>query len=67
MDVSKLISYVMIVAGGCISIYANSKADQNDYLLIGGIVILMLGIYRISKQIPSKSEREPDNEKDLKE
>ncbi|MEM6517356.1 MAG: hypothetical protein AAF688_14330 [Bacteroidota bacterium] len=64
---SRYISYFMILVGGIVAIYANSKAEQSEYLLIGGIVVLMMGIYRLSKNIPSKSENNAENEEDIKE
>ncbi len=51
-----------MVIGAVISLYANNTDDQNTYLLILGIVLLMIGIYRISRTIPSKNECESYNE-----
>jgi len=42
--------------------YAKSGIGQNLYILIGGIVLLMVGVYRIAKTIPSKSDQEDDND-----
>lgn len=56
MNLSKTINYILIIVGGIIAIYAQAREEQNQYILIGGIVILMLGIYRISRNIPSKFE-----------
>ena len=58
---SRTISYFLIVIGGFVAIYAQAKADQNQYILIGGIVILMLGIYNISRNIPSKNEQDDEH------
>ena len=41
--------------------YAKTGTNQNQYILIGGIVILMIGVYRIAKTIPSKSDNEVEN------
>ena len=60
MNISRLISYLCIIAGGIIAIYAQAEAKQNTYLLMGGIVLLMLGIYRISRNIPSKYDTQDD-------
>ncbi|MFI1771491.1 hypothetical protein [Thalassobellus citreus] len=38
--------------------YAKTGLEQNQYVLIGGIVLLMIGVYRISKTIPSKNTDE---------
>lgn len=63
MNVSKTLSYVMILIGAMVAIYAKAQVDQNQYVLIGGIVLLMAGVYRVSRNISSKSEDENDNEK----
>ncbi len=44
--------------GGIVALYANGREEQNIYILTGGIVLLMLGIYRVSRTVPSKSEKE---------
>ncbi|TXE19603.1 hypothetical protein ES692_02295 [Psychroserpens burtonensis] len=60
---SRKISYLLIAIGGFIAIYAQAKAEQNQLVLISGIVILMLGVYNISRNIPSKNDQddEPQN------
>lgn len=60
MTISKLINVLCIVAGGLVAIYAQAEAQQNTYLLIGGIVLLMFGIYRTSRNIPSKYEKQDE-------
>jgi sulfite exporter TauE/SafE len=62
MNFSRIISFALIVFGGFIAFYAQSKDTQNVYLLVGGIILLMIGLYRISRNIPSKfDEPEDDN------
>ncbi|WP_298894899.1 hypothetical protein [uncultured Psychroserpens sp.] len=57
------LSYILILIGGIIAIYAQAQEEQNQYILIGGIVILMVGIYNISRNIPSKNDQDDtDNE-----
>ncbi|WP_406683972.1 hypothetical protein N1F78_14960 [Seonamhaeicola sp. MEBiC1930] len=56
----KYLNYILIVIGAIIALYANSKQEQNQFILIIGIVFLMIGIYRISRTIPSKREREDE-------
>ena len=51
---------VFILTGGLITIYAQAEENQNVYILIGGIFLLMIGLYRLSKGIPSKSEEDKD-------
>ncbi len=55
---SRIINLLLIIIGGFIAIYAKSGMEQNQYVLIGGIMILMTGVYRISKRIPSKNDQE---------
>ena len=52
------INYILILIGAFVAMYAKTGANQNQYLLIGGIVMLMIGVYRVSRNIPSKSDNE---------
>jgi len=54
----KYINYILVILGAFVAMYAKAGANQRQELLVVGIVMLMLGIYRISKQVPSKSEKE---------
>ncbi|MCC1483720.1 hypothetical protein J1C55_03875 [Winogradskyella sp. E313] len=45
---------VCIILGGAVAIYAQAGEQQNVYLLIGGAALLMIGIYRTSRNVPSK-------------
>ncbi len=61
----KYINYILIVLGAIVAIYSKAGEEQNQYVLIAGIIILMTGVYRISKTIPSKNREEEyteDNE-----
>lgn len=62
MLIMKYLNYIFIVLGAVVAIYAKAGVEQNQYILIGGIVILMIGIYRISKTIPSKDDDDLNNE-----
>ncbi len=57
----KYFNYIFIVLGAFVALYAESGIQQNLFVLIGGIVMLMIGIYRISKTIPSKSDEDDTN------
>ena len=48
------INLILIVIGGGIAIYAEAGEQQNVYILISGLLVLMIGLYRFSKQIPDK-------------
>jgi general stress protein CsbA len=54
----KYLNYILILVGAGIAMYAKVDAEQNQYLLMIGIVFLMLGVYRISKLIPSKKDED---------
>ena len=54
MNISRLINFICILTGGLVALFAQAQAQQNTYLLMGGIVLLMFGIYRSSRNIPSK-------------
>ncbi|MFH6768989.1 hypothetical protein V8G56_09595 [Gaetbulibacter aquiaggeris] len=58
----KYLNYLLIFIGAIVAMYAKSGIDQNQYILIGGIVLLMIGVYRIAKTIPSKKDQEDDND-----
>ena len=61
MNFSRIISLLAIVVGGAIALYAQAEEKQDTYLLIGGIVLLMFGIYRISRNVPSKYDKEEES------
>ena len=52
----KYLNYLLIILGSVVAIYAKTGTEQNQYILIGGITMLMAGIYRISKTIPSRND-----------
>ncbi|WP_242131931.1 hypothetical protein [Aestuariivivens marinum] len=58
----KYFNYILIVVGAIVAMYAKVGSDQNQFILIGGIVVLMIGVYRISKSIPSKRDEEINDE-----
>ena len=56
----KYLNYLLIILGASVAIYSKAGVEQNQFVLIGGIVILMLGIYRVSRNIPSKLDKEEE-------
>ncbi len=62
---SHIFSYILILIGAFVAIYAQAGEDQNQYILIAGIVVLMFGIYRISRHIPSKKNEDENHQNDL--
>ena len=65
MNISRVISFICIFVGGVVALYAQAGEQQNEYLLIGGIMVLMAGIYRLSRYIPSKFDTQ-ENETFIK-
>ncbi len=60
MNISRIVNLLVIIIGGAIALYAQAEEKQDTYLLIGGIVLLMFGIYRTSRNIPSKFDKQED-------
>ncbi|WP_411895642.1 hypothetical protein [Winogradskyella sp. A2] len=60
MNFSKIVNLLAIIIGGAVALYAQAEEKQDTYLLIGGIVLLMFGIYRTSRNIPSKSDKQEE-------
>ncbi len=58
----KYFNYILIIIGAVIALYSKAGTEQNQYILIGGIVVLMIGIYRISRNIPSKNDGKNDHD-----
>lgn len=56
----KYLNYVLILLGAVIAMYSKIGADQNQYILIVGIIILMLGVYRVARTIPGKNDKDED-------
>ena len=55
---SKFLDVIAVLIGGIIAIYAQADQQQNSYILIVGIVLLMFGLMSLSRRIPSKKEVE---------
>lgn len=53
-------TYLLIIVGAGIIFTANTETLKIPYLYIIGIVLLMLGLFNISKTIRSKEELEND-------
>lgn len=57
----KYLNYILIIIGAFIAMYAKTGIDQNQYVLIGGIVLLMIGVYRIARNVPSRHKNEDED------
>lgn len=58
---SRYLNLILIVIGGGVAIYAEAGKEQNVYVLVAGLFILMIGLYRLSKQIPDKKPNDENN------
>jgi len=53
---SRRFNFILIFVGGIIALYANAEEQQEMYILLIGIMILMFGLYRLSRGISRKNE-----------
>ena len=58
----KYLNYSLVIIGAIVAIYAKAGKAQNQTILILGIVVLMIGVYRIAKTIPSKTNTDNDQD-----
>ena len=61
MNISRIITFTCLILGGIIAIYAQAQEKQNTYILMIGIVLLMAGVYRLARNIPSKFDDTEDS------
>jgi hypothetical protein len=53
---SRTLNFALILIGGIVALYAESDEEQSIYILLGGIMLLMIGLYRLSKGISSNNQ-----------
>ena len=60
---SRTFNFALILVGGIIALYANAEEQQELYILLIGITILMFGLYRLSRGISIRKVESngPDN------
>lgn len=58
---SRRFNFILILVGGIIALYANAEEQQEMYILLIGIMILMFGLYRLSRGISSKNENNQEH------
>ena len=58
---SRRFNFILIFVGGIIALYANAEEQQEMYILLIGIMILMFGLYRLSRGISSKIENSQEH------
>ncbi|RSK38242.1 hypothetical protein [Mangrovimonas spongiae] len=60
MIIQKTINYLLIIIGAIVAIYAQAGEEQDTVILVLGMFCLMIGLYRVSRTIPSKHENEAE-------
>ena len=63
----KYLNYLLIIIGSLVAFYSETGTGKNEYMLIGGVALLMIGIYRISKTIPSNNDKNDTDDIDKNE
>ncbi len=56
---SKFLTYTGILVGGALIIYGQLSDEDHTELLIIGLVLLMLGLYRLSRGIKGNKPEQP--------
>lgn len=60
---SQLINSLFIISGGLLLLFEISGESKNVYVLIGGLVLLMLGLYRATNHwVYTKDDHKEENE-----
>lgn len=63
----KYLNYILILLGAIVALYANGSEEQNVYVLIVGIIMLMAGVARVARTIPSKGLRDEEEQNNIEE
>ncbi|WP_253256225.1 hypothetical protein [Formosa algae] len=58
MKSSQTLSYILIIFGILVAMYAKVDDAEHTYLLILGICSLLFGVFKISQTIPSKHNQD---------
>lgn len=51
---------ILLFAFGVYALYEQSKPQPNKIIMFGAFALFMVGLYKIMKKIPSKSEQEDE-------
>lgn len=54
----RTINILLIIIGLALAVSAQTYEPKNQYLLIAGIVVIMIAIYRVSSKLSSKNKDE---------
>lgn len=58
--IKKYINIALIILGIVLGFYGSNQNPKNEVLLTLAIVLIMIGVYRVSKTIPSKNNTDED-------
>jgi uncharacterized membrane protein len=65
MKNSQIINTILIVLGGGLLIYAIAAENAHPYFKIGGLIIIMLGLYRATNYwVATKDDHKEEENKD---
>jgi uncharacterized membrane protein len=65
MKNSQIINTILIVLGGGLLIYAIAAENTHPYFKIGGLIIIMLGLYRATNYwVATKDDHKEEENKD---
>ena len=67
MKLKTVVSYLLIIVGGIVAIYANANLQQHVIILILGIVALMAGLFSLNTNLTSKPYKNDYNIQDEEE
>ncbi len=57
---SRTFNFILILVGGIIAIYSKAEEQQDVYILLIGVMLLMFGLYRLSRGISDRKESSHD-------
>ncbi len=61
----RTVNVILIILGVALGVWAQTYEPRNQYLLIGGIMLIMFAIYRVSRNLNSRSKGEEEETKDF--
>jgi len=62
MKYSIKFDYLIVLVGCIVAIYAQAGEQQNVFILLLGIILLMYGLFKISATIPNKKNKDEDSD-----
>ena len=63
---SQVLNSLSIIVGGALLIFQISVEEKNPYIMIGGLVLLMFGLYRATNYwVDTKDDHKKDDNSDI--